>query len=61
MKRQGKVLAIGEQPETNEIGIIVQVVETGLVELLIYDKGKEPPVHVGDVIDLIREPTFSDN
>lgn len=61
MKFQGEVLAIGDRPETNEVGIIVQIVETGNVDLLIYDKGKEPPVQVGDVIDLIREPTFSDN
>lgn len=53
MKLRGEVLAIAEQPETSEVGIIVQVVETGLVDLLVYDKGKEPPVKVGDVVDLI--------
>lgn len=48
---QVEVLAIGYNPAKDEVGIVVKT-HDGTVSTLVFDRGKEPPVKVGDRITL---------
>ena len=56
-REKATVKMINDNPDTGEIGIVIEFKDGGDCRLLVYDRDKMPPVFVGQEVDIIITPS----